>query len=297
MTFLPGGLGLGALVTALGFGFRHGIDWDHLAALADLTASESSPRRALRLASAYVVGHALVVLALGSAAVLVGAELPAGVDAVMERFVGGTLVALGVYVVWSLARDGRRFRMRSRWTLLFAGARRLRARRSGSSVPVVIEHEHEHDHIDHVHVHEHVHVLAHANASSAAGAPARHAHRHVHVGALPPDPLAGYGTRAAFAIGLLHGIGAETPTQVLLFVAAAGAGGRGAGVALLVAFVVGLVCSNTVIAVVSVAGASSAANRWWLTVVVSGVTAAGSLVIGTLFLSGHATALPALFTG
>ncbi len=45
----------------------------------------------------------------------------------MEKIVGATLVALGVYVVVSLVRNGRNFRMRSRWMFIFAGVRRLRA--------------------------------------------------------------------------------------------------------------------------------------------------------------------------
>lgn len=40
----------------------------------------------------------------------------------------------------------------------------------------------------------------------------------------------GYGNTSAYLVGMIHGIGAETPTQVLLFVLALGAGvagGRG----------------------------------------------------------------------
>ena len=47
-------------------------------------------------------------------------ELPPGVDDVMQRIVGATLVVLGVFVFTSLIRHGREFRMRSRWMLLFA---------------------------------------------------------------------------------------------------------------------------------------------------------------------------------
>ena len=36
-----------------------------------------------------------------------------------------------------------------------------------------------------------------------------------------------YGRRTAFGVGMIHGVGAETPTQVLIFLAAAGASGRG----------------------------------------------------------------------
>ena len=56
-----------------------------------------------------------------------------------------------------------------------------------------------------------------------------------------------YGSRSAFGVGMIHGIGAETPTQVLIFLAAAGAGGKLVGLTLLGCFLVGLLTSNTLI--------------------------------------------------
>jgi High-affinity nickel-transport protein len=294
-----GGLGLGVAATAFGFGFRHGIDWDHLAALTDLTSGESSPRRALRLATAYALGHALVVFGLGCAAIVGAEQLPPGIDSAMQRVVGATLILLAVYVAWSLVRNGREFRMRSRWMLLFAAVRRVRRRHSSPSVDtLVIEHSHPHDHRTHVHVHDHALVDSASHAAPTEhAATERHTHSHVHIGRLPSDPLNTYGWGAAFGIGMLHGVGAETPTQVVLFVAAAGVGGAVAGLGLLVAFIVGLLCSNTTVALVAAFGSLGAAKRWWLTVTVSLLTAASSLVIGVLFLTGHATSLPALFSG
>src|SRR5438445_5370089 len=115
---------LGLVVTAFGFGFRHGIDWDHIAALTDITGSQDTPRRSMGFATLYALGHALVVFLLGFAAIVLAENLPSGVDGVMERIVGVTLVALGVYVFVALVRHGRDFRMRSRWMLVFAGVRR-----------------------------------------------------------------------------------------------------------------------------------------------------------------------------
>ena len=105
---------IGLVLTALGFGFRHGIDWDHIAALTDLTNSQESGRRSMLFATLYALGHALVVAALGFGAIVLSAQLPTGVDTVMEHVVGATLVGLGVFVIWSLIHDGRDFRMRSR---------------------------------------------------------------------------------------------------------------------------------------------------------------------------------------
>src|SRR6266581_3214571 len=104
---------IGLVATAFGFGFRHGIDWDHIAALTDITSSQEEPRRSMWFATLYALGHALVVFVLGLAAIVLAQRLPDGVDAVMERFVGATLVILGCYVFYAVVRHGRDFRMRS----------------------------------------------------------------------------------------------------------------------------------------------------------------------------------------
>src|SRR5438309_10938289 len=93
------GLRLGLIATAFGFGFRHGIDWDHIAALTDITGSQDEGRKSMVLATMYALGHALVVFALGVAAILAAERLPSSVDGVMERIVGTTLLVLGVYVI------------------------------------------------------------------------------------------------------------------------------------------------------------------------------------------------------
>ena len=299
---IPEALHAGLLLTAFGFGFRHGIDWDHLAAIGDITGSQQSPRRSMTLATLYAVGHAVVVFALGIGAIVLADRLPASVDATMERFVGATLVLLGVYVFVALLRQGRDFRMRSRWMLLISGMRRAfrwlrlsmgtRGRR-GEVFEVV--HEHEHDIEEHHH--QHAHQRAPVASAPAGRGSAPHSHLHRHLGRMPDDPFATYSSAAAFGIGMLHGIGAETPTQVLIFLAAAGAGGKLAGVALLVCFIVGLLASNPVVALAGTLWSFGTRRNFALYATVSAVTAAGSLIIGSLFLFGHGASLPALFGG
>jgi high-affinity nickel-transport protein len=281
------GFHIGLLATAYWFGFRHGIDWDHIAALTDITSTPGTPRRSMVLATLYALGHALVVLVLGLAAILLSEQLPVSVDRVMERVVGFTLIVLGIYVAVSLVRHGRDFRMRSRWMLVFGALRRLRPRRAE---PIVIEHQHEHAEQE---AHDHTHVHVHAGDAGRG----THSHAHRHVAPMPEDPFTSYGRPTAFAVGMLHGVGAETPTQVLVFVTAAGVGGRGAGVMLLAAFLVGLLSSNTLIALASTFGLFGATKNWPVYAAVSVVTAVGSLAIGTLFLFGSAERLPAIFSG
>ena len=64
--------------------------------------------------------------------------------------------------------------------------------------------------------------------------------RHRHVVVAPEDPFLTYGVGTAAAVGMIHGVGAETPTQVLLLVSAAGVGGTAMGLLLLAVFVAGL---------------------------------------------------------
>ena len=120
-----------------------------------------------------------------------------------------TLVALGLWVMYSIyryARAGERFRLRSRWMIVFDamryGWRRFQAR---------------------LHGHEHV----------------------------EPLEMSSYGARTSFGVGVIHGIGAETGTQVLLIAAVGGASSAGLGVPMLFAFVIGLLISNFAIVLLS----------------------------------------------
>ncbi|HYN69431.1 MAG TPA: hypothetical protein VEX41_04400, partial [Candidatus Eisenbacteria bacterium] len=51
-----------------------------------------------------------------------------------------------------------------------------------------------------------------------------HGHEHVE-----PIEMSSYGPRTAFGVGMIHGVGAETGTQVLLIAAIGGAGNQGLG--------------------------------------------------------------------
>ena len=297
-----GGGDLALIATTFAFGLRHGIDWDHLAAIADITGSTVGARKSMYFATLYAAGHAVVVLLLGVVAIEAGLRLPKGVDAVMERFVGLTLLVFGLYVVYAVVRQGRAFRMRSRWMLFFSAARRVltdvRTRRRGSGSPIVIEHDHGHDHAsDRGHAHDHPTPGDRpAAVSRARTATLRRGHRHVHrhEASMPPDPFARYGAGTCVAVGMLHGVGAETPTQVLIFVTAAGVAGRATGAALLLVFLLGLLVSNTLIAVASTFGFMRAEVNFRIYVGVAAIVAALSVIVGALLLSGRAAVLPPL---
>jgi cytochrome c biogenesis protein CcdA len=288
------GFRFGVVLAALGFGFRHGIDWDHIAAITDITSSQDERRRSMVFGTLYALGHALVVLVLGVLAILAGERLPDSVDKVMTRIVGITLLVLGVYVFASLIRHGRDFRMRSRWMLIFAGVRRgvrwIRGKRRPAVVPSA--------------------VGAGGVATATAGGEAsgvsapewHHGHHgrpghHHHERPEADDAFMNYSRWTALGVGMIHGIGAETPTQVLVFLAAAGAGGRAAGLIVLAAFIVGLLLSNSLITLGSTFGFLKASKNFPIYATVAILTGVFSLVIGSIFLLGKTTLLPALFGG
>ena len=202
--------------------------------------------------------------------------------------------------------------MSSRWMLIFAGVRHVaRWARGETGAVMVITHEHEHP-ITEAHDRDHVHAhgLGHddvrapvpvgaddGRATSAGAVRVRHHHVHRHVAPMPKDPLPTYGRATAFSIGALHGVGAETPTQVLLFLAAARAGGSAAGVLLLVCFLVGLLASNTVVALTATFGFLKASGNFTVYATTSVVVALFSLVVGTLFVLGQGSSLGALLSG
>jgi high-affinity nickel-transport protein len=301
---------LGVLLTGLLLGVRHGIDWDHIAAITDITSTTaaasmgdathagqhlsdaghghghggepeirahdagpggataapalamrpavdrrrvlSGQGEAIRLGTLYALGHGAVVVALGLAAIAFGAILPDWLDPIMGRVVGFTLVALGLWVMYSIyryARGGERFRLRSRWMLVFDtiryGWRRLQAR---------------------IHGHEHV----------------------------EPLEMSSYGARTSFGVGMIHGVGAETGTQVLLIAAVGGASAAGLGIPMLLAFVVGLLLSNFAIVVLSSVSFVSSQAREQVYVAIGAVAGLFSLLVGTIFLFGLEGRLPDL---
>lgn len=270
--------GLSLLGTGLLLGLRHGIDWDHIAAISDIASTTTAVEitesedaapgnataatrrvtfgqlevRAVWLSLLYALGHATVVTALGFAALSFAALLPDWIDPIMERVVGVTLLVLGAWVFYSLAqylRGAQEFRLQSRWMLVFAAIR---------------------------------HAFAHARAWTSGQ---KHA-GHLHVNQ--------YGARTAYGVGLIHGIGAETGSQVLIIAAVGGAASQGLGVGMLLAFVMGLVISNTIIAVLASTGFISSARARPLYVAIGVLTGVFSLVIGAFFTLGIGAELPDL---
>jgi cytochrome c biogenesis protein CcdA len=256
-------LGL-VLVTTFLYGFRHGIDWDHIAAITDITSTagtgeEESGKEApsksppvLFLSTMYVLGHAAMVVTLGSAALLAQTLLPEWVDPILERVVGITLLLLAAWVFYSLIqflRGRAEFRLRSRWMLVFSG----------------------------------IAYLWHRFHSWVEGRAHEHQHR-----------LMRYSPVTAFIVGIIHGIGAETGSQVLLIAAVGGTSGAASGLILMASFVIGLILSNSLIAVVTATGFLKAQRQRGVYIAVGVTAGLFSLVVGAYFATGRAESLPDL---
>ncbi len=241
-----------ALLSAAVLGFRHGLDYDHIAAITDISSVQAKARDAMRYGLLYVTGHATTVAVLGSMAVLFRIGLPPASDRWAERLVGITLLVLGVYVLATFFRPSihRHDRPRTRITLLINGALwvywRLERIFGGTRVEA------------------------------------------------PQVFKDGYSTKSTFLVGVIHGLGAETPTQILLFLMAAHLGGTGVGLLGLLMFIIGLIAMNTIMC-------ASAAGLFSATVAspnalraLSLLTSAYSIVVGAIFLLGSADKLPSL---
>lgn len=240
-----------ALASAAGLGFRHGFDYDHIAAITDISSVQSKARDAMRYGVLYVAGHATTVALLGAAAIVFRIALPPASDRWAERMVGITLLLLGIYVLGTFFRPGTHsHKPRTRITLLVNGFLwvywRLSLLFGGTRVEA------------------------------------------------PQIFKNGYGTSSTFIVGVIHGLGAETPTQILMFLMVANLGGVAAGLLGLLMFILGLVAMNTLMCA-SAAGLFSATfTRPKALRALTLLTSVYSILVGAIFLLGSAAKLPSL---
>ena len=239
-----------ALSACLFLGMRHGFDYDHLAAISDITAVQSNRFRALRLGILYALGHALTVAGLGVAVIQLHIPLPQWIDQLTERLIGVTLILLGIAVIAGFFHPhAHPERVQSR---LAAGINLFRTMtwRFLSLFRPNLER------------------------------PALFAWN--------------YNGRSVFGIGMLHGIGAETPSQLMLFFLTSRLGGTGEGLLGLTAFAVGLVLMNALMtaSLSGLFGIASLRPSYYRIFAWGG--AIYSCGIGALFLAGSSAMLPSL---
>ena len=243
-----------ALVSCTLLGLRHGFDYDHLAAITDITSVQRTWSEGMRLGLLYALGHAITVAVLGAAVIFLHLGLPHNLDAIGERLVGATLIILAIYVLAAF------FRRRSdaahphaippsRIALLVTGARNVSWRIRRLRRPETPQ----------------------------------------------PEPFRfRYDKGSVLLVGIIHGLGAETPSQLLLFLLTANLGGTSRGFLGLLCFIAGLLVMNTIMTASASGIFASSTHRPRLQTLITSLTAIYSLVIGTIFLLGVSDKLPAL---
>jgi len=227
-------------------GFRHGFDYDHIAAITDIAGVQARVSTTMRLGLMYALGHAATVAILGSVVIGFKLELPGGMDRWAERLVGLTLILLAIYVFSTLIRKKGKEMPKSRAAMLIASVRWM-------------------------------HWRLHKRITGAS--------------AQPKTSQSDVSASTCFGIGVIHGLGAETPSQLALFLLAANLGGPGRGFLGLGFFLLGLLIMNTLMTA-SAAGVFSAGKMWsgWYPVL-TGLTALYSMGIGVVFLFGYSSML------
>jgi len=232
-------------------GFRHGFDYDHIAAITDISSVQARPRDAMRFGLLYVGGHATTVAVLGALAIAFRVSLPVASDRWAERLVGITLLTLGIYVLGTFFRPGTHSHgPRTRVTLLINGMLWLYWRLSRIFGGTRVE--------------------------------------------APQIFKDGYGTTSTFVVGVIHGLGAETPTQLLMFLMTANLGGTVAGLTGLLMFILGLLVMNTLMCASAAGLFSFSFSRPGAMRALTLATSAYSIVVGMIFLLGAAEKLPTL---
>jgi hypothetical protein len=235
-----------ALLSAAILGFHHGFDYDHIAAITDITSVQKGRWQGMRLGLWYALGHAATVALLGSAVIVFQLSLPRGLDRIAERLVGVTLLILGIYVLGSLFQG--KSAPQSRFHLMAKALRWVHWK--------LKSYWHDHD------------------------IPA------------PADKTWNYTPKSVLMIGVVHGLGAETPSQLMIFLLAANLGGVSKGFLGLAMFIAGLLVMNTIMTALAVGlfGASSRMPRFKF--IVTALTAIYSLAVGAFFLFGSSSLLP-----
>jgi high-affinity nickel permease len=220
---------------AILIGMRHGMDGDHVAAIADMVGSEDRKRKQVSLGIMYAFGHGFIVLVIGFISIFVGVELSHTTRQLMEVLVSLTLIVLGGFILYSLLRQNKEYEYKSRLKIVYEFITKLMAKtklgiqeKSLSSIQL--------------------------------------------------------GIISAFVIGIIHGIGVESPSQVALLTNAVGLSNMTAATMQLILFVVGLLISTVCITFCLSWGFMKARFRRKLYFILGSITGMYSLGLGVSML-------------
>jgi high-affinity nickel-transport protein len=183
---------------AILIGMRHGMDGDHVAAIADMVGSEKQKRKQVSLGIMYAFGHGVIVLIIGLITIFIGMKLPNTSRLLMEVLVSLTLIILGGFILYSIVSQKKEYEYKSRLKIVYEWITALSVKWK----------------------------LGGGKKSLSA---------------------LQLGIVSAFIIGIIHGIGVESPTQIAVLTNATGMNNMTAATFQLILFVLGLLISTVCI--------------------------------------------------
>ncbi|WP_408010301.1 High-affinity nickel-transporter [Pseudalkalibacillus sp. A8] len=218
---------------AILIGIRHGLDSDHVAAIADMVGSEGKRNKQLSLGIMYAVGHGAIVLVIGLLTLFMGTRLPEGAQFSLEVLVSITLLVLGGVIINSLFKNRHDYEFKSRITIVYEWLSKIGSKFGFTEAKI--------------------------------------------------SPIS-MGIIGAFIIGIIHGIGVESPTQVAAITSAVGFNDLSAATTQLILFVVGLLLSTICITFVLSWGFMKSRLRQKLFLILGSITGIYSIGLGVSML-------------
>lgn len=214
---------------AILLGMRHGIDGDHVAAIADMVGSEQKKRKQISLGIMYALGHGSIVFLIGLLSIYIGLDMSDSTREVLEGLVSITLIVLGGFMIFSLFQQKGEYEYKSRLQIVFKFFEKLvqKTKLKGKGIPSLK-----------------------------------------------------LGIVSAFVIGVIHGIGVETPTQIAVLTNVIGENNMATATVQLILFVTGLLISTMLIAIFLTWGFMKARLRKTLFLILGFVTGIYSLGLG-----------------
>lgn len=222
-------------IFALLIGIRHGLDGDHVAAIANMVGSEKKKRKQVSLGILYAIGHGSIVFLIGLVSIYIGLELSSDTKRALEVLVSITLMILGVVILYSLLKNKKEYEYRSRLQIILK--------------------------------------FLHSTASRWK----------LKIGGKGFAPVH-LGLTSAFVIGLIHGIGVESPTQITVITSATGLDNASFATLQLILFVVGLLISTVLMTFFLSWGFIKARMRRTLFLILGTITGTYSLGLGTMMI-------------
>jgi high-affinity nickel permease len=209
-------------------GARHGIDADHVAAIADMVGTENRKKQQVKLGLMYALGHGFIVLIMGMVAIFFGTQLAGPVLTIIETAVGVSLILLGGGILYSILQKKNNYQYKSRLSLVWETILKMMKKNNPQDQ-------------------------------------------------LSPLRLGAFG---AIIVGIVHGIGVETPTQIMIIAGAVGLNDVVASTLQLLLFIFGLLISTTMITICVSWGFMKSKNRQKVFVALGSLTGIYSVWLG-----------------